>query len=55
MEKVSYRPIPFQGLLIILVSHFYLLRGERKGRESARVMLQKKRRREDSDANGISL
>ena len=31
------RPIPFEELLTILVSHFYLLRDERKGGESARV------------------
>ena len=32
-----------------------LLHDERKGRESARVELRKKRGREDSDLNGIGL
>ena len=41
--------------LPILVSYFYLLRDERKGRDSARVKGRKKRGREDSDPNGIGL
>ena len=34
---MSNRPIPFEDDLPILVSHSYLLHGERKGRESAHV------------------
>ena len=49
----NYRPIPFEKWLTILVSHFYLLCDERKGRESTRVDRRKKRGREDSDPNGI--
>ena len=49
------RPIPFEERLTILVSNFYLLRDERKGRESVRVKGRKKRGREYSDPNGIGL
>ena len=35
--QVPYRPIPFEKDLPVLVSHFSLLRDERKERESARV------------------
>ena len=41
--------------LPILVSHFYLLRDERKGEENAHVEWRKKRGRNDSDTNGIGL
>ena len=41
--------------LLVLVSHLYLLRDDRKGRESTRVKLRMKRGREDSDPNGIGL
>ena len=37
------RPIPFENDLPVLVSHFYQLRDERKGRENARVGWRKKR------------
>ena len=37
--------------LPIFVRHFYILRDERKGSESARVKRRKKRGREDSDPN----
>ena len=37
-----YRPIPFKKWLNILVSHFYLLWDERKGRDSACVKWWKK-------------
>ena len=33
------RPIPFEDVLIILVSIFFLLRDERKGGESVRISL----------------
>ena len=37
---VTHRPIPFEGWLIILVSHFYLLCEERKGREGILVQTE---------------
>ena len=52
------RPIPFERLrndLPILVSHFYQLRDEGKGSESARVKWKKKRGRKDSALNGIGI
>ena len=49
------RPILFEKWLTILISHFYLLHGMRKMKESACVEWRKKRRREDSDLNGIGL
>ena len=39
----------------ILISHFYLLSDERKGRESVCVKRRKKKGRGDSDPNGIGL
>ena len=38
----DYRPIPFEDILTILVSIFLLLRDERKGSESGRLMEEKK-------------
>ena len=37
-EMISNRPIPFEEWLTSLVSHFYLLCDERKGRERERVL-----------------
>ena len=51
----SRRPILFEELLTILVSHFYRLRDERKGRDVARDRSRKKRGRENSDQDGIGL
>ena len=53
ISDFSFSLIPFDEWLTILVSHSYLLRDERKGRESAYVMCRKKRGRDDSDSNGI--
>ena len=38
----DYRPIPFEDILTILVSIILLLRDERKGSESGRLMEEKK-------------
>ena len=50
-----YKPIPFEDVLTILVSIFFLLRDERKGRESVRLTWSEKRGREVFDPNGIGL
>ena len=54
-KNICYWPIPFEKWLTIFVSNFYLLREERKGRESARVIWRKKRGRENSDPDGFRL
>ena len=51
--KKAYRPIQFEGWLIILVRCFFLLSDVRKGRESARVRRRKEKAREGKGEGGF--